>query len=61
MIKSGIILVSKYVSPLREEMICTSDAQLLIGAKSVLASRAIVLVNMTWSVQLQLDEDGENS
>jgi hypothetical protein len=53
-------LGSKYVSPWREERICTSGAQVLIVAKSVLANCGFVGIN-AWSVQLQLDDGGENS
>jgi hypothetical protein len=42
-------------------MICTSGAQVLIVAKSVLANRGIVFVNMAWSVQLLVDDGGDNS
>ena len=41
MIEIDIILGSKYESPWREEMICTSGAQVLIVAKSVLANRGM--------------------
>jgi hypothetical protein len=41
-------------------MICTSGAQVLIVAKSVLANRGFVDGINAWSVQLQLDEGGEN-
>jgi hypothetical protein len=56
MIEIDTILGCKYESPWREEMICTSGSQVLIVAKSVLA----VLVVMAWSLQLQLDDGGEN-
>jgi hypothetical protein len=61
MIEIDIILGSKYESPWREEMICTSGAQVLIVAKSVLANRGTVPGINAWSVQLQLDDGGENS
>jgi hypothetical protein len=60
MIEMDIILGSKYVSPWRQEMICTSGAQVLIVVKSVLTNRGIVLEGMAWSLQLQLGEGGEN-
>jgi hypothetical protein len=63
MIEIDILLGSESVSPWREEMICVSGALVLIVAKSVLANHRILLAIMTWTidVQLQLDEDGENS
>jgi hypothetical protein len=60
MIEIDIILGSKYESPWREEMICTSCAQVLILAKNVLANHGIVHGINAWSVHLELDEDGEN-
>ena len=61
MIEIDIILGSKYESPWREEMICMSGALVLIVANAVLANRGIVLGIMAWSVQLQLDDGGENT
>ena len=61
MIEIDIILGSKYESPWREEMICTSGAQVLIVAKSVLANHGNINWTMAWSVQLQLDDGGENT
>ncbi|MDP9289266.1 MAG: hypothetical protein M3P08_13870 [Thermoproteota archaeon] len=39
---------------------CTSGAQVFIVAKSVLANRGFVHGINAWSVQLQLDDGGEN-
>ena len=61
MIEIDIILGSKYASPWMTLMICMSGALGLIVAKSVLANGGIVLGIMASSVQLQLDEGGENS
>jgi hypothetical protein len=47
--------------PWREEMICMLGILVLIVAKSVLADRGIVLGIMTWSIQMKLDDGGENS
>ena len=47
--------------PWREEMICMSDTLVLIVDKSVPANYGIVYWTMAWSVQLQLDEGGENT
>jgi hypothetical protein len=41
-------------------MICMSGALVLFVAKSVLANRGIVLGIKAWSLQLQLDDGGEN-
>jgi hypothetical protein len=62
MIENDIIFVSRYISSWRERMNCTSGAQVLIVAKSVLANRRIVLGVMAWSIddQMQLDDGGEN-
>ncbi|MDP9288313.1 MAG: hypothetical protein M3P08_08960 [Thermoproteota archaeon] len=56
-----IIIESKYVSPWREEMICMSEALVLIVAKSDFASCELVHGIMAWSIddQLQLDDGGE--
>jgi hypothetical protein len=43
MVEIDIILVSKFVSPWREDIICMSGALLLIVAIFVLATRGIVL------------------
>jgi len=56
MIEIDIILVSKYVFPWRQEMICMSRALVLILAKSGIRPG----IN-AWSVQLQLDDGGENT
>jgi hypothetical protein len=61
MVEIDIILGCKYEPPWREEMICTSGAQVLIVAKSVLANRGTVPGIMTRSVQLQQDDGGENT
>ena len=47
--------------PWRKEMICMSGALVLIVAKSVLANRGFVHGINAWSVQLQLDDGGENT
>jgi hypothetical protein len=60
MIEIDILHGSKYESPWREEMICTSGAQELIVAKSILANRGLVHGINAWSVQLQSD-GGENT
>jgi hypothetical protein len=60
MIEIYTIVGSKYVSPWMEEMICISGALVIIVAKSVLANRGIVHGIMAWSIQLQLDDGGEN-
>jgi hypothetical protein len=60
MVEIDIILGSKYESPWREEMICTSGSQVLIVAKSVLANCGTILGIMAWSVRAQLDDGGEN-
>ena len=62
MIEIDIILGSKYKSPWRDGMICTSGAQVLIIGKSVLATCGIVHGSW-WSidVQLQLDDGRENT
>jgi hypothetical protein len=54
MLEIDMKLGSKHVSPWMEERIC-------ISGESVLANRGIVLGIMVWSVQLQLDDGGENS
>jgi hypothetical protein len=60
---SGIAVYKPYNSLWREEMICTSGAQVLIVAKSVLTNRGIVNGNVAWSTdgQLQLDDGSENT
>jgi hypothetical protein len=61
MIEIDIILGSKYESPWVEDMICLSVAPVLILAKSVLANHGNINWTKTWSVQLQLDDGGENT
>jgi hypothetical protein len=63
MIEIDIILGSKYASPSREEMICTSGAQVLVVAKSVLANLGFVqgIMARVNDGQLQLDDGGENT
>jgi hypothetical protein len=58
--KIDFILGIKYVPPVREEMICMSGALVLIAVKSVLANLGIVLGIMAWSIQMKLDDGGEN-
>jgi hypothetical protein len=61
MIEIDIKFGSKYVSPWTKEMICMSGALVLIVAKSVLANRGFGHGINAWSVQLQLDEGGDDT
>jgi hypothetical protein len=44
----------------REGIICMPTALVLVAPKSVLANRGFVHGINAWSVQLQLDDGGEN-
>jgi predicted Co/Zn/Cd cation transporter (cation efflux family) len=56
--KIDLIVESKYEPLGSEERICMLVS---IAVQSVLANLGIVLGIMAWSVQLQLDDGGENS